>query len=93
MFTFSSAEALALPSASLEESAPMPTEGKTVEEVIIISVMLQLHRYETVLKETYIRGIQSLITSDWNQKHWSKSIPDWNTISFPPVLFIAKNAA
>lgn len=91
MFTFSSAEALALPSASLEESAPMPTEGKTVEEMIIISVML--HRYETVLKETYIRVLQSLITSDWNQKHWSKSIPDWNTISFPPVLFIAKNAA
>ena len=74
MFTFSSADALALPSASLEESAPMPTEGKTVEEMIIISVML--HRYDTVLKETYIRVMQSLIKSDWNQKHWSKSIPD-----------------
>lgn len=37
-FTFSLADILALPSASLEESAPTPTEHKTIEKTVNILV-------------------------------------------------------
>lgn len=55
MFIFLFVEVLVFLLVFLEESVLMLIEGKIVEEMIIILVML--YRYETVFKEIYIMVI------------------------------------